>query len=161
MQHCSAHFRFRKGDARSPPKTMAKPAWPQHTQEISLSQTKQGMREAGCQMSVFNRKLCKIPQEAEKKKSAWVTSVDYLVETEQTSSAGFPSEPLSQILLQTQTPGLFQIQIDCLFSAPYWKTFFIITGNDTESYIFWEFLSRRKRWSQITSPGGPPKALLN
>lgn len=100
-----------------PPRTMAKPAWPQHTQEISLSQTKQGMREAGCQMSVFN-KMCKIPQEAEKKNQPELL-VAYLVETEQTSPAGFPSEPLSQVLLQTQTPELFQIQIDCLFSAPY------------------------------------------
>lgn len=50
-----------------PPRTMAKPAWLQHTLEISLSQTKQGMREAGCQMSVFN-KIFKIPQEVKKKK---------------------------------------------------------------------------------------------
>lgn len=96
-----------------------------------------------------------------KKKNQPELLVAYLVETEQTSPAGFPSEPLSQVLLQTQTPELFQIQIDCLFSAPYWKTLFITTGNDTESYIFWEFLSRRKKWSQITSSGGPPKALLS
>lgn len=88
------------------------------------------MGESGCQISVFNKMLCKIPQEAEKNQP-----VDYLVETEENSIAGFPSEPPGQVLLQTQTPGLFQIQLFVSFLLIL-ETLFTTTGIDTEISIF-------------------------